>query len=263
MEKLFLVCIFLVVLLSCVGDDVFAEEQEILLATGEWAPYTSKTMEGYGIFTEIVSAAFKEMGLRPKYVFAPWKRSELMVENGEVFAAFPFVISDERQKDFDFSERVAFSTGRFFYCTKRFVQEVPYEMLNDLQQYFIGGVLGYWYEPLFKKAQLETHFVSSEKQLIMMLYSKRVDFAPLDELVGWQLIRQYYPQDTHLFKTLTKPLNLSSLHLLVSRKYPNAATLTKQFNAALERIHQKGIYQKIFSKHGVPEWNPAGKKSTQ
>jgi len=45
--------------------------REVVLATGEWPPYTSEHMKGYGIFTEIVAAVFSEMGVKPVYHFNP------------------------------------------------------------------------------------------------------------------------------------------------------------------------------------------------
>lgn len=244
------IILLLIGILFLGSNKAFAQPQEITLATGEWPPYTSESLEGYGVFTEIVSAVFKEMGLKPVYKFLPWKRAEKMVETGEVFAAFPYVVTDKRQESYEFSKRVALSTGRFFYCTKRFPQEVPYGSLSDLKPYKVGGVRGYWYESLFNKALLETDFVDSEKQIIKMLYMQRVDLVALDELVGWHLIRQLYSQDVQLFKTLDKPLNQSGLHLLVSRTYQDAPALTKQFDAALELIRQKGIYHNILRRYG-------------
>ncbi len=184
--------IFLLLLVfSFSGSSIsIAQLREITLVTGEWSPYTSESIEGRGVFTEIVSAAFKEMGLKPVYIFLPWKRAEKMVQMGEVFAAFPYIMTDTREEMFDFSERVAFSTGRFFYCTKHFSQEIPYKTLSDLKPYKVGGVRGYWYETLFNKALLDTSYVNTEKQIIAMLYMNRVDLAPLDEWVGWHLIRK-------------------------------------------------------------------------
>lgn len=249
-ERYILIALLLISVSFFGSNNSFAQVREIILATGEWYPYTSEMTEGHGAFTEIVSAVFEEMGLQPVYQFVPWKRAEKMVEAGEVFAAFPYIKNEKRQKIFDFSEIITFSTGRFFYRTQRFSEEVPYKILNDLKPYKIGAVRGYWYEPQLEKAQLDTYYVNSEKQIIQMLYMGRVDLAPLDELVGWHLIRQLFPLDTQSFKTLRKPLNQSGLHLLVSRNYQNARILTKQFNEALALIRQKGIYQKILNRHG-------------
>jgi polar amino acid transport system substrate-binding protein len=233
--------------------NTLAQDNEIILATGEWEPYTSETLDQYGFFTEIVTAIITEMGYRPKYIFVPWKRAELMVKYGQAFATFPFIITDERKKDFDFSERIFRSRGLFFYTTKRFDNEVDFEELRDLKPYVIGGVLGYWYDSLFEKAHIEPHYVASEQQLIKMLYTKRVDLVPTDELVGWSIIRQLYPDDMDVFRTVDTPLNESSFHVMISKKYPHAKDLTEQFNLSLERIRLKKIYSKILEKYGVSE----------
>jgi polar amino acid transport system substrate-binding protein len=130
------------------------ESKEVVLATGEWTPYVSETMEGYGAFAEIVSAAFKEMGVPVKYVFSPWKRAEGEVYAGEAFAAFPYIKTEERLKKYDYSDPVMPSTGVFFYMPNRQKSKITYEKLEDLKSYRVGGVLGYWYEEPFKQAGL-------------------------------------------------------------------------------------------------------------
>lgn len=230
-----------------------AAAAEVLLATGEWEPYTSETMEGRGAFTEIVSAAFKEMGRQPKYIFYPWKRAESETKKGEVFATFPYIVTEERKADFDFSDPVMISTGKFFYLPERHKAEIVYDKLEDLQAYNIGGTLGYWYETPFKQARLRVDYASSDEQNLQKLYAGRVDLAASEELVGWALIRKLYPQEVDRFATVKKPLNEDPLRLMISRQYPGAAELTQRFNAALKAIYDKGIAQKILEKYGIKE----------
>jgi polar amino acid transport system substrate-binding protein len=226
-------------------------DQTVILATGDWAPYTSETMENYGAFTEIVSAVFKEMGVPVKYVFYPWKRAEDEVKAGNVFAAFPYIETEDRLKEYDFSDPVFVSTGKFFYMPKKQKSEIAYDNLEDLQSYHVGGVLGYWYETPFKEAGLQTEYVSSDEMNIQKLYLGRVDLAASEELVGWALIKKLYPQEMDQFATVAKPLNEDPLRLLVSRKYPAAAELVKKFNAALKIINDNGIMQQILTKYGL------------
>jgi polar amino acid transport system substrate-binding protein len=224
---------------------------QILLATGEWKPYTSEKMEGLGAFTEIVSAAFEEMGQKPRYVFYPWKRAESETKDGKVFATFPYIMTDERKKDFDFSDPVMISTGKFFYLPERHKSEIVYNQLEDLQAYRVGGTLGYWYETPFKQAGLQVDYTSSDEQNIQKLYLDRVDLIASEELVGWAIIRALYPQEVNRFATVKKPLNEDPLRLMISKQYPGAAELTQRFNAALKAIYAKGIAQKILEKYGL------------
>ncbi|WP_104399872.1 hypothetical protein [Vibrio penaeicida] len=97
------------------------ERERLPLATGEWSPYTSAELEGYGIVTEITTAVVIEMGMTPDYKFVPWKRAEHMTQYGKVFAAFPYAITSERKSKFSFTDRVLINpNGRFFYRKSRF-----------------------------------------------------------------------------------------------------------------------------------------------
>lgn len=227
------------------------DDQTVILATGDWAPYTSETMENYGAFTEIVSAVFKEMGTPVKYVFYPWNRAEEEVKAGRAFAAFPYIQTEERLKEYDFSDPVFVSTGKLFYMPKKQQSEITYDKLQDLLSFRVGGVLGYWYEAPFKEAGLQTEYVSSDELNIQKLYLGRVDLAASEELVGWALIKKLYPQEVDQFATVDKPLNEDPLRLLVSRKYPASAELIQKFNAALKTINENGIMQQILIKYGL------------
>ncbi|MCK5673052.1 MAG: transporter substrate-binding domain-containing protein, partial [Spirochaetales bacterium] len=94
---------------------VNVHSDEIPMATGEWTPYTSESMEHYGFFTQIVTEVFKEMGVEYKYVFYPWRRCYDSVLNSSVWAAFPYSYTEERAQDVMFSDAIAYSSTKLFY----------------------------------------------------------------------------------------------------------------------------------------------------
>lgn len=228
-------------------------QEKIRIATGEWAPYTSEFIDGYGFFAEIVTAVFKEMGMEADYEFHPWTRCETLLKKGEVFAAMPYVITEERKKAYDFSNVVAVSTGRFFYLKSRFPAEVSWNQFADLKPYKIGGVLGYWYEKQFVEGKFAVEFIQSEEEIMKRLQAGRVDFVPMDELVGWQLIKKIAPSHVADFDTLKKPTNTSELHLMISKSYPNSDEIREKFNVALRAIKKNGIYAEILKKYNSKE----------
>jgi len=225
--------------------------QEVILTTGEWSPYTSESLPEQGAFTELVSVVLAEMGVTPKYLFYPWKRAEEEVRSGTAFAAFPYVATDERRAEFDFSEALLVSTGKFFYSRKFHPDPITYEKLEELQAYRIGGVLGYWYEPVFKAAGLRTDYVKSDEQNLEKLQTGRIDLAPTDELLGWTILKQKYPTEITQFATVEKPLNESALRLMVSRTYPEAQAMLEKFNAALQTLKTNGRYAQLLAKYGL------------
>jgi polar amino acid transport system substrate-binding protein len=224
----------------------------ILLATGEWSPYTSQAMEGNGAFTEIVSTVFQEMGRTPHYLFLPWKRAESETLDGRVFAAFPYMITDARRQDFNFTDPICATTGKFFYIPARHPAGIAYQKLEDLRGYRIGAVLGHWYEDPLREAGLDIGLVVSDEQSFSQLHAGHVDLVPVDELVGWHIVDRLFPGEAQHFATLAKPLNDGSpLHLMVSRTYPDGAALTRQFNLALKTIRDNGTYARIMDHHGL------------
>lgn len=230
---------------------VFGAET-IVIATGEWAPYTSEKMEGYGFCSEIVTSVFNEMGVKFEYRFYPWKRCEILLKTGKIFAIFPYRITDERKKNYDFTDAFAVSRGVLFYLKSK-KQKLVWENFSDLKGYMIGGTLGYWYEKNFKDAGLTVEYVSEDIQNIKKLKAGRVDLVASEELVGWNLIKMLFPKHVNEFDTAAKPLDVSELHLMISRKYPGAKGLREKFNAALKRIKEKGIYSDILRKYNINE----------
>jgi len=233
-------------------------EDKIPLATGEWNPYTSAEIEGYGFFSEIVAAVFKEANIDITYNFYPWKRCAVYVKSGNVLAAFPYSITEQRKTYASFSDPVSEATTVFFYNRKKHNNPIDYKNIAELKQYTIVGVLGYYYADVFRKANLEVMYVTTEKKAIELIYHQRYDIFPLNNYVGWNLIKNLYPKDYQSFRTCKTPLDTTTLHLMVSKKYPNYENLIRKFNAALIMIKKKGIYQKILSRH-APDMSPERK----
>lgn len=224
-------------------------EERIPLATGEWRPYTSAEIEGYGFFSEIVTAVFKEADIDITYNFYPWKRCAAYVKSGDIFAAFPYSITNQRKNYASFSDPVSETTTVFFYNRKKHENPIDYDRIDEQKKYTIVGVLGYYYAEAFKKANLDVMYVTTEQKALELIYHQRYDIFPLSNYVGWNLIKKLYPKDYRSFTTCKKPLDTTTLHLMVSKKYPNYKSLIKKFNTALIRVKEKGIYQEILSRH--------------
>ncbi|MCP3924617.1 MAG: transporter substrate-binding domain-containing protein [Desulfobacterales bacterium] len=246
MKRLLIFVLFLFIFSS----NIFAK-QKIVLVTGEWSPYTSYRIKGYGFFTEIVSAVFEEAGLDFEYKFYPWLRCEYNLKKGIAFAAFPYFINDDRKKKFNFSKGIVKSTSRLFYLKSRIKSDIKWMRYEDLKPYTIGGSIGYWYRTKFEKANLTIDYGYNDKIGFKKLYAGRYDFLATNELVGWALIRKMYPEEINKFCTVKKPLQQDYLHLMISRTYPDHLSITKRINEALLSIKRNGIYLKILEKNKI------------
>ncbi|MBN3561466.1 substrate-binding periplasmic protein [Aliamphritea spongicola] len=223
------------------------------LASGDWPPYTQNVPGDYGLTTEIVSAVIAEMGMHTEVQWLPWKRNEVLLRQGKVFAAFPYRKTLERSSEFAFSDPLIFTTTRLFFDAER-TEPVTFEKFSDLKGVLIGGVRGYSYVGDFESVGAELTVVNSDVQLVKMLASQRIDFAALDTLGGRLLLADMLGDRQADYRMLPKPLySKSPSRLMVSRNYPGHQRLLSDFNGALLRIKEQGIYQKILQKYQFVE----------
>ena len=226
--------------------------EDVLLTTSEYLPYTTEHAENYGFCTEIVSAVIKNMDMNPVYKFYPWRRGQLNVREGNVRATFPYSKNAEREREYWFSAQPLFVGRVSFFCCKDCLSEnLRWNTLEDLKQYKIGGVRGYWYESDFAKAGLAVEYTDHPEESLKKLYSGRIQLFPLNEMVGWYLIDRLFPDHKKRFCVLAKPYELSPSYLMVSKSYPNSKRLLKRFDEAFQRLKESGGYRKILKKNGI------------
>lgn len=226
---------------------------EVVFATGEWLPFTSKKLPDYGVATVLVSAICKAGGIEPVYQFYPWKRAELKVARGDLFAAFPYAISEERKATFDFSDVLFYGVNVFVYYQKQLKSALPltYQNLEDLHGYRIGCISGSFLYPLLEKAGLRYEPTTTLDQSIKKLVAGRIDLIIDNRDVIFDAIQRLYPDEISYFKVLPKPLEKTPTALLVSRTYPDSKTILEKFNKGLSIIKQNGEYDRIINEYKI------------
>lgn len=227
-----------------------AADLEIPLATGEWPPYIGSTLPGNGMLGEIVSATLALMQAKPRYTFTSWPRAEQLVEKGLVFAALPYVQTEERAYRFDFSDTLNTTQTVLFYSKTQFTTPPRIAKPEELKPYLVGTARGYWYDSWLTGLGVRLSYASDEIQALQQLQLGRVQFVPAEETMGWFLIRQHLAQHAAQFAAVDKPLDSSkSNHLLVSRSYPGHAELLQRFNHALATLKRNGDYRRIVQRY--------------
>jgi polar amino acid transport system substrate-binding protein len=227
-----------------------AEDGAILLVTGEFPPFTSENLDGGGISTEIIRAAFAEMERPVRIEFYPWERSEAMVQSGEAWGAFPYVPTSERQERYLVSNPISYARTMLFYHDDA-LEGVQYNALADLQPYRIGVSLGYWYIPMFEEAALTLDEGSDDLANLRKLQAGRIDVFPIHEYIGGWLIQNNFAENADSFRTLETPLDISSDAVIASRSYSDSEVILSEFNTALQTIIDSGVYDAIFESYGL------------
>ncbi len=241
-----ILCIALAALLA---TSIPARAETLVLATGEWPPYSSAAMDDQGVFPAILAMVFTEMGVDHEIRFYPWKRCYQMVRDGEIWGAFPYSRTQRRLQEVLYSDSVAYSTTVFFtYGNKPAIQ---YKDLADLAPWHIGGISGYFYEEQFDKAGLRVTYVPDERSALQMLVAGRVDLVPVNELVGWHLIREMFPGQGERFHVLERPLSHNELSVIVSPDRPGSQRMLERFNRALAKVLASGASRAILESHGL------------
>lgn len=247
LKQIFIICVCMI------GFSSYAAAQtELVIVTGEIPPLISEQPEK-SFLTAVFQAVEKEMGVKFVFQFMPWKRCEQSVEELKAWGAIPYVRTPEREKIFDFSDRLFNSSSKLFaYSSDGKIRDISYTELSDLKKYRIGGVRGYWYEKKFREAGIELELVTSEEQNLKKLGAGRVDLVPIDETAGWDIIKRLFPkEEVGKFFTLTKPFHTKDCFLMTSKQYPNGQELLTKFNTALKKVKDNGDFQKLADKFGV------------
>ena len=117
--------------------------EPVILATGEWAPYTSEAFlpvyGSYGIAADIVTAALSLAHYAPRFTFDRFGASYNLVRDASgaftEVAAFPYYKTEARSKAVLFSEPILTVTDVIFYNRSRAPELGKIDELDELAKY--------------------------------------------------------------------------------------------------------------------------------
>lgn len=231
-----------------------SKPEKIIIATGEWAPYTSESMDGKGFMSEIVAAIMDDMGLDYEVKFYPWERCEKMVENDFAWATFPYAKNDERQAKYLFSESMGNASPKFFYNkNNKNASKFKFDSYDDIRNYKIGASIGSFYVETFKEENIDVELVENEEQGMKMLINGRIDLYPINDLAAATVLKESFPDEIKNIVAIDKPLNpeAGGLHMMASKTYPESQKLINDFNKSLENIKTNGKLDEILVKYNI------------
>ncbi|MES2295405.1 MAG: transporter substrate-binding domain-containing protein [Pseudomonadota bacterium] len=242
-------CAILSLCLACVPARA---ERVVRLTSGEWAPYMSQQLPGYGVASRIVSAAFALRGIKVEYGFFPWPRSLALAKTAEWNGSLIWVRTAERTRDFDFSDPVVDLSSVFFHLkTLRF----KWTTLDDLAAYRIGVTNGYSYGPGFadavKAGKLRVEVVPSDELNFRKLLKGRIDLFLDNRLAGQALLAKIFtPEEAARIVVGSDYVGTRPLGLMLNRRLAQNKELMNEFNAGLKRLRESGELDRILSDTG-------------
>ncbi|SMF54540.1 amino acid ABC transporter substrate-binding protein, PAAT family [Pseudobacteriovorax antillogorgiicola] len=225
---------------------MMAHSETITLGNGEWDPYQSSTMDGFGYASKIVTEAFKKEGIDVKYNFYPWARALDSASKGKVAGTFLWGYKKEREKHFLYSEPILDVSYVFFYLAER---KFDWKKIDDLKDKRIGTTIKYSYGEAFDKARAKGIFEAddsnSDETNFKKLLAGRVDIIPNDLDAGLSILRRNHKDEIKRVSYHEKPVRNTPHYLLISRKHPRAEYLLAAFNKGLAALKKSGRYQEI------------------
>jgi len=233
--------VLLVALPSVAGETV-------VLVSNEYVPYVNTASKRQGFLSELVVAAFAEVGVKASIEFRPWRRCAMLVEMGDAFGAFPYAVTEKREEYAWFSDQIWVCRNVFFYLEGR-MPKFDYTCLEDMREFSIAGTSGNYYEDIFKKTGLKVDYAPGEASGIRKVWEMRNDLFAEDELVGWNLISRIFPNYKKMFGSTPTPWNVNPQHIMISKKYPGSKGLMERFNQGLKQLRMNGTYDIILSRY--------------
>jgi polar amino acid transport system substrate-binding protein len=196
------------------------------ITNGDWPPFLGERLPGNGAISEVVREAFALKGIETKYGFFPWARALAIAAEGKWDASVGWAFSEERARDFFFSDALVDLPVILFSLTSK---KVDWKEWKDLAGLSIGVTRGYHYGSEFEKAREEglfrTDVSPDDETCIRKLLGKRVDAVPVDKYVGIELINRRFAGDAKRVWYSEKPVRAAPYYLLFSKKAPNAEKL--------------------------------------
>jgi len=212
--------------------------------TGEWPPYVSESLEGYGPLARVVTEALRAAGHDVAFQFMPWRRTEVEVQAGTALATFPWSRTEAFAESCRLSEPLDCHAMVFFHRKDR-LPGWDYTGLETLKGLRIGGAQGYAYVELFEKAGVKADYARDAQKAFAMLLGDRVDLVPENEEVGWAILRANHPGLAGKVAVAPTPLYVEPLRVMISRKHPRGAAFAEALEQGLRAIRENGLFWTI------------------
>lgn len=223
-----------------------ANADAVQLEANESAPYWSPSLPGGGLGSEIVQAISAAAGLETRIDFVPLSRM-IKDRNNNDLGNPDFYMAEQ---EFAAIIPIAITQVSLFYYRPHFSAPPRISNFNDLTQYRVGILKGTLVDRrMFEDMGL--HFESSYSQasLFKKLKLGRLDMVFEIDLVGQQMIAQWFPDQAADFARVPLPNSISPIAIMLDAELPDAASLAESYRKGLSAIIADGGYQRIVEKY--------------
>lgn len=207
----------------------------------------NNVMPGFDV--EILRAAFATRDITLLTPFYPWKRAYFLASAGHVDGLCSCSYLPERDAEFLYSDPLGDGEIAMYSTNEQVFDMIDTE---DASKLTVGVVNGYSLEVYARKAKFDVMIANSEKALVNLLNSNRIDAAltfrpPMD----YYLLNGDEDGLPDVERIRTKVISTSSHYSCISRKTENPEILLDHLNQGLKTVHQSGLYDSILAKYRI------------
>ncbi|WP_189532060.1 substrate-binding periplasmic protein [Paludibacterium paludis] len=223
-----------------------AGADEVVVSTGEYAPWTGENLPGGGFVNRVVREAFRREGITVKFKYRPWTRALAELRDGTVQGSSYWGRDPARDKDFLPSDVLVEHRELLFHRKDKILPK--WRRLADLSGFRFGATRSYTYTPEFwaltRQGVLNVTVSQDDESSLRKLLGGSVDILPMDEFSGWSILSSgaFPPGSRDLVVAEPMPFSVISGHLML-RKTPEGERLLKRFNHGLASMKTDGTLE--------------------
>ena len=213
-----------------------------LVTEDSWPPYSD--VNGQGLSTDLVSAAYRAVGKRVSVNVMPYARVERHIRAGLVDGGYNVTRQSSTEDMFLFGNEVLLSApASFFFKVGNGANYKSYDDLpNDIR---IGLIIDYEYGDIYEKnAHRFNEFrVSKQSQLIKMIKTGRIDAAIMFDKVAAYTLRELDLSIDSIDKGFLN--HTSDIYVAFSLQRASSSYHAKLLDQGLRLLRESGEYQAL------------------
>ncbi|MBL4836972.1 MAG: transporter substrate-binding domain-containing protein [Kordiimonadaceae bacterium] len=234
---------------ATVAADKSQPKPVLSLTSLEAPPFISNDLNGKGPIAILVQEAFRRSGYQSKVTIGIWARTISGAESVFFDVLIIGIKAPEREEIFHYSAPYMKLEMALF---KKKSLILDWKSLKDLAPYHFTAVRGATVSKEFQAAKyLSVLWVKDAKSMVQLVIKGRANLAASPKRSTQNILEKYFPAEVHNFDFDITPLSTPTVHILVSKKHPNAKNLIDAFNSGLKSMRQDGTYQTMVERYGL------------
>ncbi|MCX4029894.1 transporter substrate-binding domain-containing protein [Endozoicomonas sp. SM1973] len=211
--------------------------EKIRVATSDWPPFYSPTVENDGILTYIVKETLKPLGHSLTVDFLPWARALALTKVGKYHALLGCWHTKAREDYYYFTKKMLDAGPHFI---KKQSEKLLVRTPSDLENLKVGVIRNFALsDTLINSIKEKKTFlveVDSIEQLFELIEYKRVDLILENPLVLKYQYRQKFPKLKYALSSAGPDFKNGYIYVCWSKKMPGIKKIVDDYDKSFEQV---------------------------